>query len=84
MFMRRFSPAGLPDLDHMTDPESRFQQYDALPDLPPQTPAARAADVLLDGEAEAYQEPWYILRHMMADQTYRDNVLAAIAVRQDL
>lgn len=78
MFMDLFQAKNLPVLNESkTGDKLDTSQYDAAEDNKPRLVPKEAADLLLRTDDDAdFQAAWSVLRNMMKDEEYKNNVLA--------
>mmetsp|Transcript_26003 Transcript_26003/g.37091 ORF Transcript_26003/g.37091 Transcript_26003/m.37091 type:complete len:510 (+) Transcript_26003:66-1595(+) len=80
MFMDLFDVTKLPKLDEKKD-EYDTAQYDAAIERPPPMAVDKAAELLLRTDDDVdFHRAWNVLRDMMADDKYKNDVLAIASV----
>ena len=79
MFMDLFKAENLPALDESKGEDLDTSQYDAADNNKPTLEPREAAELLLRTDDDVdYQKAWCVLRSMMQDEEYKQNVLSSV------
>mmetsp|Transcript_17453 Transcript_17453/g.26083 ORF Transcript_17453/g.26083 Transcript_17453/m.26083 type:complete len:539 (+) Transcript_17453:96-1712(+) len=82
MFMDLFRVKNLPDLSEDTGGQYDISQYDERSTRPELLEPGQAAKLLLKKDVQDFQRAWDVLRGMMDDEVYREEVQNCVATLQ--